>query len=121
MIASRGRHNERGATLVEFAFVIPIFVVLLFGIIELGTAFRERLIVDDAVQTAGRIGTAIGNDIDADIVMLDAIRDNVVALSNQGIDTVKYVDIYRVAADGSPTADLNPYAYNYTVDTSTCA
>lgn len=117
---TRLRRGERGATLVEMAFVLPIFLVLIFGIIELGTAFRERLIVDDAVQTAGRIGTAVGNDVDSDIVMLDTIRDEVVAMANQGIGTVKYVDIYRVGANGLPTADLNRYAYTYTVDPTTC-
>ena len=47
----RGR-REAGATLVEFAIVMPLFFGLIFVIVELGLAFNARLIVDDGVQSA---------------------------------------------------------------------
>ena len=45
----------RGATLVEFAMVLPVFVLLLFGIIEFGRYF----FVQHTLQFATREGTRL--------------------------------------------------------------
>lgn len=40
---SAGANEERGATLVEFAIVLPLLVVLLLGIAEFGWAVAQQL------------------------------------------------------------------------------
>ena len=45
----------RGATMVEFAMVLPVFVLLLFGIIEFGRYF----FVQHTLQFATREGTRL--------------------------------------------------------------
>ena len=50
-----GRPDERGATLVEFAFILPIFVLLVFGVIDFGWAFAQNLDVKQGAREGGRI------------------------------------------------------------------
>lgn len=112
--------GDRGATLVEFAIILPIFVALLFGIIEFGLAFYSRTVVDDATQAGGRVGAAIGNDIDVDLKVLETIAAEVDQLPGNGIGIIKYVEIFEVNAAGNPTAELNFYRYTYTADPTQC-
>src|SRR6266487_5501483 len=48
--------SERGQTMTEFAMVLPLMVVLLFGIIQFGIAFNNYLALTDAVRAASRKG-----------------------------------------------------------------
>jgi len=49
------RGDERGATLVEFAFILPIFVLFVFGVIDLGWAFAQNLDVKQGAREGGRL------------------------------------------------------------------
>lgn len=113
--------SQRGATLVEMAIVIPLFLSLLFVAVELGLAFRSKLIVDDGVQAAARVGAAVGNGLDVDLFVLEELIGQVSALPNNGIDILSHVEIYKVNPDGSPnTAELNRYFYTWTSSTTDC-
>ncbi len=50
----RIRRDENGATVVEFALVLPMFLVMLFAIFEVGLHFFKQLLLDNALQTAAR-------------------------------------------------------------------
>lgn len=107
--------------MVEFALVIPLFLALLFGIIEFGVAFRSKLIVDDGVQAAARVGAAVGNGLDVDLFVLEELAQQVSKLPNGGIGILSHVEIYKVNADGSPNlAELNRYFYEWTADLNDC-
>lgn len=57
MLARRrtcARGGDRGAAAVEFALVVPILVLLLFGIIDYGLYFANALGVRSGVSEAGR-------------------------------------------------------------------
>ncbi len=51
----RGERHFRGQSLVEFALVVPIFVVLLFGMVEFGRAWMTKNIITGAAREAVRI------------------------------------------------------------------
>lgn len=52
---SRNRiRNEDGQSIVEFAIVLPLLALLLFGIIQFGIVFRNYLAVTDAVRVGAR-------------------------------------------------------------------
>jgi len=53
-LARAWRRDQRGATAVEFAFVAPVFLILVFGIIETGLVFVGSLVLDGAVAEAAR-------------------------------------------------------------------
>ena len=46
--------NERGQTMVEFALVLPILLVLLLGIFQFGIAFNNYVTLTDAVRAGAR-------------------------------------------------------------------
>jgi Flp pilus assembly protein TadG len=48
------KKNEEGQTMVEFAIVLPIFLVLLLGIIQFGIAFNNYLTLTDAARAGAR-------------------------------------------------------------------
>jgi hypothetical protein len=96
------RHGERGAALVEFSIVSVLLFTLLFGIVEFGLAFRDRLTMANASQSAARVLAALGNEDDTDFQALSALATTLETLPNSGVDVVQYVDIFLADADGNP-------------------
>lgn len=108
-------HRERGAVMVEMAIVVPVFVLLLFGMLEFGLAFKDKLAMGHAVSHATRDATIRGNEDIADIEILNAFTEGLVAAAS--IDTVSHVDIFLADANGDPT----PGSWNrYVPDGSGC-
>jgi Flp pilus assembly protein TadG len=56
--------SERGQTMTEFAIVLPILVVLLFGIIQFGIAFNNYVTVTDAARAGARKAAVSRNSSD---------------------------------------------------------
>jgi Flp pilus assembly protein TadG len=50
---------ERGQALLEFALVVPIFLILAFGIVDFGMGFKSSLTVTNATREGARLG-AVG-------------------------------------------------------------
>jgi len=50
----RPRDGERGASLVEFALILPVFALLLFGLIDFGMVFGGYITVQNGVNAAAR-------------------------------------------------------------------
>jgi Flp pilus assembly protein TadG len=96
------------------ALVVPILLMILFGIIELGIAFRDRLTIGNGTQTAARVGTAMGQQSDADLRMLQSLEQTLANLPGSGVGIVVYVDIFKADANGDPVSgSVNRYYYQY--------
>jgi Flp pilus assembly protein TadG len=54
MLRFRGRHAERGATLVEAAIIIPILVLILFAVIDFSWAFYQYISLRQGVREGAR-------------------------------------------------------------------
>jgi Flp pilus assembly pilin Flp len=52
------RRDEGGAAAVEFALVMPLLIMLLFGLITTGLAFSDHLSATNAVREGARYGAA---------------------------------------------------------------
>lgn len=48
--------DQRGQTMTEFALVLPLLVLLLFGVIQFGIAFNNYITLTDAVRAGARKG-----------------------------------------------------------------
>ncbi len=48
--------NERGASAVEFALLLPLLMMILFGIIEFGMALYRQAILTNASREGARLG-----------------------------------------------------------------
>lgn len=53
--AGRARRRDGGQSLVEFVLVLPILLVLIFGIIEFANAWRTSQIITNTAREAARI------------------------------------------------------------------
>ena len=94
--------NDRGAALLEFTIVASLLLALVFGIVEFGLAFRDRLTVSNATQSAARVGSALGFDDGSDLQVLLSLEQSLATLPNSGADVVRYVDIYLADGNGDP-------------------
>jgi len=56
--------SERGQTMVEFALVLPILLVLMLGIVQFGVAFNNYVTLTDAVRAGARKAAVSRNDSD---------------------------------------------------------
>jgi Flp pilus assembly protein TadG len=53
--------EERAQSLVEFGLILPIFIILVFGIIDFGMGLRAYITVAQATREGARYGI-VGND-----------------------------------------------------------
>lgn len=60
------RDGERGAALLELALLLPLLVVLAFGVIDLGRLIHARLVVTNVSREGGSLASRdirVGNDL----------------------------------------------------------
>lgn len=99
----RGRREDRGAASVEFALVLPILMLLIFGVISFGMmlAFRQA-VSQSAAEGARAAAVAMPNTSDAERVTraTEAINDT---LRSYGV-TCTGGSLLR---DGSPAGDCS--------------
>jgi len=88
-LAARLACDRRGATVVEFAFVLPVMLILMMGMMELGYQAYVQSVLTGAVQKAGRDSGIQGATADA----IDA----------KVIGQVRAVAKSAIYANGSPT------------------
>lgn len=76
-------HGERGATLVEFAVLLPLVMGLALGIFTGGTAYFSKIAIVDAVREGSRYGAAlpIGSGAGAATSWEESVRNRVVQAS----------------------------------------
>lgn len=91
----RGR-GERGASMVEFALIAPVFFAVVFGGIEIGLMFRSYLALEDLSRSSARVASIQRDSPDADEAILTRISDRAAAL--QG-------DITQIVIFQAPTLD----------------
>jgi Flp pilus assembly protein TadG len=106
--AARGR----GQTLVEFALVLPLFMVLLMGVIEFGFMFNATLAINFASRNASLIAAEAGSQLTADCAILSKIEQDVGApldKTKTGTSGIQSVTIYKADRAGNATAAQNVY------------
>jgi Flp pilus assembly protein TadG len=58
---ARGRRRQRGQSLVEFALILPIFMILFLGVVEFGWALRAYVVEQNAAREGARYWALNGN------------------------------------------------------------
>lgn len=90
--------EERGATMVEFALVFSLLLMLALGAFEYGMVFRDWLSVTISSREGGRVAASAANYGQADCVILEAATG---ALQSFESGVVLQVHIYKSDATGS--------------------
>jgi Flp pilus assembly protein TadG len=99
--------KQQGQTLTEFALVLPILALLLFGVIQFGIVFHQYVTLTDAVRAGARQG-AVGRHLSAPA---DAVEDRVresAADLDQGQLSVTVTSSWQQGEDVSVSASY-PY------------
>ncbi len=97
---SAGR-GQRGAAVVEVAFVVPLLVFLFLGIAELGLTVSDTQSVVGASQAGVRVASSAGDDRLADH---DALMSVAASLSDLDPGRILSVVVFKPEADGSMPA-----------------
>ena len=84
----RRRRSDRGATLVEFALVLPLLALLAFGTVEFGLAWRDSMTVSNALRSGARVGSNSGDDRLADFDILKQVESAIHEIDNTRIERV---------------------------------
>ena len=111
--AVRPRRSERGQTLIEFAFVLPVILVFILLLVDFGIALDRREVLQHAVREGARYA-AVGNSV-ADIKQRTV--DQSQGVLNTGNVSVCYVDsdgngVYGNLGDNVHVSASFTYVFN---------
>jgi Flp pilus assembly protein TadG len=91
--------RQRGAVAVEFALLLPLLVVLSFGIIEFSSAYHDESVASDAARAGARVGSAMATQGGMPAAVVSAVNSAVSSLPN---DVPKELWIYQANSAGYP-------------------
>jgi hypothetical protein len=115
----RRRRQERGQGVVEFAVLVPAFMIVLFGMLEFGFAFAHHLTLEYATREGARVGAALANGTATVLCApntLENVDDLVVAAVQRVITSpgsqvppgqVKEIHIYKATSTGAESGSVN--------------
>ena len=103
--------NKDGATAVEFALILPLLILLLFGIIEFGLVLYNKQIITSACREGVRAGIiARGTRLSNDEIKNEVIKYGKAYLVTFGSDTLDKpnITILPIDTDSSFDPTVNP-------------
>jgi Flp pilus assembly protein TadG len=102
------RKREQGQTMTEFALVLPLLALLLFGVIQFGIVFHQYVTLTDAVRAGARQG-AVGRHVsDPSAEVEDRVRGSASELDQSKLD----VTVSSPWTQGSDVTVTATYPYN---------
>jgi hypothetical protein len=84
---------------VEAALVMPVIMIIIFGMLEAGLFFKDALSLSDVVRDAARAGASHGDATDADYWILQTLEEETGAIPAAKIEEVI---VYNAAALTTP-------------------
>jgi Flp pilus assembly protein TadG len=102
--------REQGQTMTEFAIVLPLLVVLLFGIIQFGIAFNNYVAITDAARAGARKAAVSRNSSDPVGACTNQVRSSANDLDQSKL-TVSCSSAWSIGSD--VTVDVE---YPYSID-----
>jgi Flp pilus assembly protein TadG len=111
------RDGERGASLLELALLLPLLVVLAFGVIDLGRLIHARLVVTNVSREGGSLASRDIQVGDALITMLQSSATPF-DLRNQGRIHVIKIKAGETRFDPLPYIDSRVSRGSYTAASS---
>ena len=95
-----------GAAAVEFALLFPLFMLIVFGVINMGFGFNQKINLTQAAREASRYGatlsfTAAGGDVDDWLAKVAAVAESAGGNDLDAGRPGRYICIAHVASDGT--------------------
>lgn len=99
-----GLRNEKGAAVVEFAVVLPLLLMIVFGIIEFGLLIYNKAMITNASREAARAGIVYSTDPSTGVLN---------RLDEPGLEAIvnNYCQNYLITFSSTPqpvATDANP-------------
>lgn len=102
----RKKDGERGQSLVEFVLVVPVFLMLVFAIVDFGIGFHAWISVTNGSREGARLGAVGTNSFDIE----DAVRAKTANLDQ---DKLTVVVTNAEGAPGEPVSVEVEYELEY--------
>lgn len=116
MIAKRGRPDrEGGGSVAEFALLAPVFVVLLFGLVEFGMAIYAKGVLTNASREGARLGVVYGTPRKTETEIIARVVDY---LNKAGFTETPSVTVNVTGEGGASGTSLTvsvTYPYHFQV------
>ena len=97
-VRRRRQEGSRGAVLVEFVLIAPVFALLVAGVLEFGLAFRDSMTVSNALRSGARVGSNAGRERLADYTILKSVE---AAMKEVPTSRVIRVVVYKASTSSS--------------------
>jgi hypothetical protein len=78
VVSKRKSRGERGASVVEFALILPLLLLLLMAIVELGVLFWVNMTMQHAVREGARYAITGRKDLDPNENEEERLRSNAI-------------------------------------------
>lgn len=102
------QNRQYGQAMAEFALTLPIFLLLVFGVIELSRFFLVYSSVFTAVREATRYGSSVGELANPNYQNCEMMVETAVRMGNFGGVQTDDVIIYFESEPGTWVADCDP-------------
>lgn len=66
--------GEKGQALVEFAFLVPIFLILVFAIVDFGMGFHAWISITNGAREGARLGAVLAPEQDIEDRVYEAVN-----------------------------------------------
>lgn len=73
LIRRRKKNGEKGQALVEFSLLVPIFLILLFAIVDFGMGFYSWITVTNAAREGARLGAVLATQQEIETRVYDSV------------------------------------------------
>ncbi|HEY7737204.1 MAG TPA: TadE family protein [Candidatus Limnocylindrales bacterium] len=118
-VERRARRNRgvgsAGQSLVEFAITLPLFVLVMMGLLEYGFLYNNLLTVQFASRQGASAAAQVGGEDGADCSVLKAVEFALTAPIDKA--RIVAVDIFQSDASGDPIPGrINRYARSGVLD-----
>ena len=106
MIRRQRRSRGRGQAMVEFALILPLFLIILMGMLEFGIVFDHRNAMSYAVREGARVGASLGNGgsqpSGVDPAILAAVQRGLT--DPILVENIRSIEIFQADTSGQPIA-----------------
>ena len=120
-----GRRGQHGQGIVEFALLVPVFMILLLGMLEFGFMFDQTLTIQYASREGARVGAALvtgGGDLNdctangpwesVDPLIIAAVNRVLGSTGSRvAISRVSQIRIYKSGSAGQEVGPVNVWTY----------
>jgi TadE-like protein len=114
------RRREGGQGMIEFALVVPAFLLLLLGILEFGFIFDQQITLGYGTREGARSGAAFGAGNGTTMVCADVDKNIIAAVqrvlkgpgSRVSLPAVNQIQIYKATSTGAVSGgNVNTWTY----------